>query len=249
MAIHLKCGAKSNGADICPRKSTVLVTRPLSRLKLEEGGGGRQIFMLRSRHLLHYFRLHAGSLGMLFGMRGGLLTGKSARGALSGRVRRDFSKSFSRLGNMWETPHHWSGMVMPFSRAPNAVCREACPPRRLYDQVFCLSMERCGPMGSYSGRIELRILGLDKPIEPALPQIMQTVCKVRIGADAQAAEPIFALFGFCAFKTTRCGCNRLAWLADCLIDLGYILMKICEIDWHGYVGLVSGFVFLISVTT
>ena len=101
-----------------PAQSSVIVTRPLTDAELDAAGWFSNQMVYDTRHLLHYFRLMP-DRRMLFGMRGGLLTGPTAEKRAISNVRRDFETVFPAWKNV-ETPFGWSGMVciarnqMPF---------------------------------------------------------------------------------------------------------------------------------------
>ncbi|MBW4962646.1 FAD-binding oxidoreductase [Sulfitobacter sp. CW3] len=101
-----------------PAQSSVIVTRPLTDEEIKAAGWFSNQMVYDSRYLLHYFRLMP-DRRMLFGMRGGLMTGPSAEKYAIANVRRDFEQFFPAWRHV-ETPHSWSGMVclsrehMPF---------------------------------------------------------------------------------------------------------------------------------------
>ncbi len=101
-----------------PAQSSVIVTRPLSDNELAQAGWTSSQMVYDTRNLLHYFRLMP-DRRMLFGMRGGLMTGARAEARALMRVRRDFEMIFPQWKRV-ETPYGWSGMVclarnqMPF---------------------------------------------------------------------------------------------------------------------------------------
>jgi glycine/D-amino acid oxidase-like deaminating enzyme len=101
-----------------PAQSSVIVTRPLTEDELAAQGWTSDQMVYDTRNLLHYFRLMPDGR-MLFGMRGGLMTGAAADRRAIGRARRDFETMFPAWRHV-ETPFGWSGMVciardqMPF---------------------------------------------------------------------------------------------------------------------------------------
>jgi glycine/D-amino acid oxidase-like deaminating enzyme len=102
----------------------VIVTRPLTDDEIDAAGWFSDQMVYDTRNLLHYFRLMP-DRRMLFGMRGGLLTGSTAEKRAISNVRRDFEAFFPAWKHV-ETPFGWSGMVciarnqMPFvGPAPN----------------------------------------------------------------------------------------------------------------------------------
>lgn len=101
-----------------PAQSSVIVTRPLTDTELDQAGWTSRQMVYDTRHLLHYFRLMSDNR-MLFGMRGGLMTGPKAEATAIRRVRQDFDEMFP-MWRMIEATHAWSGMVclardqMPF---------------------------------------------------------------------------------------------------------------------------------------
>ncbi|SFS87140.1 Glycine/D-amino acid oxidase [Sulfitobacter marinus] len=101
-----------------PAQSSVIVTRPLTEAEIEAAGWFSNQMVYDSRYLLHYFRLMP-DRRMLFGMRGGLMTGPAAEARATAQVRRDFEQFFPAWRHV-ETPYSWSGMVclsrdhMPF---------------------------------------------------------------------------------------------------------------------------------------
>lgn len=106
------------GGRYMPAQSSVIVTRPLSDHEIETVGWSSNQMVYDTRHLLHYFRLMP-DRRMLFGMRGGLLTGAAAEKRAIRNVRHDFEAIFPGWKHV-ETPFAWSGMVciardqMPF---------------------------------------------------------------------------------------------------------------------------------------
>ena len=120
-------------ARYMPAQSTVLVTRPLSETELEEAGWTTDFMASDTRNLLHYFRLMP-DRRMLFGMRGGLLTGKSAEARAVARVRRDFEKFFSAWKHV-ETP---IGPAWYAFRAPKRPLSGSCPTPEACMQVFVI---------------------------------------------------------------------------------------------------------------
>lgn len=177
-------------ARYMPAQSTVLVTRPLSKTELEEAGWTTDFMASDTRNLLHYFRLMP-DRRMLFGMRGGLLTGKSAEGRAVGRVRRDFEKFFPAWKHV-ETPLHWSGMVC-LSRAQMPFVGKLPDPGGLYASL-CYHGNGVA-MGSYSGGL-IADLVMDKPIDRPYPQIMQNpLRKFELGRMRRLLMPL-AYLGF-----------------------------------------------------
>jgi glycine/D-amino acid oxidase-like deaminating enzyme len=112
------------GGRYMPAQSSVIVTRPLTDDEIDAAGWFSDQMVYDTRNLLHYFRLMP-DRRMLFGMRGGLLTGSTAEKRAISNVRRDFEAFFPAWKHV-ETPFGWSGMVciarnqMPFvGPAPN----------------------------------------------------------------------------------------------------------------------------------
>jgi glycine/D-amino acid oxidase-like deaminating enzyme len=97
------------GGRYLPSQSNVIVTRPLSEAELVLAGWTTSQMAYDTRNLLHYFRLMP-DWRFLFGMRGGLLTGRAAEAHARRNVRRDFDQMFPAWRHV-ETPHSWSGMV------------------------------------------------------------------------------------------------------------------------------------------
>ena len=92
-----------------PTQSTVIVTRPLTPSELSAQGWTSMQMAYDSRHLLHYFRLMPDNR-LLFGMRGGILSSRTAEARAQGRVVRDFRQMFPAWANV-EIPYAWSGLV------------------------------------------------------------------------------------------------------------------------------------------
>lgn len=92
-----------------PSQSNVLVTRPLSDDELAAAGWTTDQMAYDTRNLLHYFRLMP-DRRFLFGMRGGLLTGRAAERRATAKIRSDFDQIFPAWHAV-ETTHSWSGMV------------------------------------------------------------------------------------------------------------------------------------------
>jgi glycine/D-amino acid oxidase-like deaminating enzyme len=92
-----------------PAQSTVLVTRPLTKLELAAQGWTTDQMSYDTRHLLHYFRLMP-DRRFLFGMRGGLRSSPRAEAAIRHKVQRDFTQMFPEWSAV-DITHIWSGMV------------------------------------------------------------------------------------------------------------------------------------------
>ncbi|WP_438990293.1 NAD(P)/FAD-dependent oxidoreductase [Lentibacter sp.] len=91
-----------------PAQSSVLVTRELTDTEIASGWSSDQA-AYDSRTLLHYFRLMP-NRRFLFGMRGGLMSSKSAETRNKRKIRADFEAMFPAWAAI-ETPYYWSGMV------------------------------------------------------------------------------------------------------------------------------------------
>lgn len=92
-----------------PGQSNVIVTRPLTQDELDTAGWTSDQMAYDTRNLLHYFRLMS-DRRFLFGMRGGVLTGRAAEARATSKIRADFAQMFPAWQNV-EATHGWSGMV------------------------------------------------------------------------------------------------------------------------------------------
>ena len=95
-------------ARYMPAQSSVLVTRELTDTEIASSWSSDQA-AYDSRTLLHYFRLMP-NRRFLFGMRGGLMSSKSAETRNKRKIRADFEAMFPAWAEV-ETPFYWSGMV------------------------------------------------------------------------------------------------------------------------------------------
>ncbi|MEX0369533.1 MAG: NAD(P)/FAD-dependent oxidoreductase [Tateyamaria sp.] len=96
-------------ARYMPAQSTVIVTRPLSDAELNRQGWTSEQMSYDTRHLLHYFRLMP-DRRFLFGMRGGLMTGRTAERKARQAVVRDFRAMFPGWKDI-PIQNAWSGLV------------------------------------------------------------------------------------------------------------------------------------------
>ncbi len=173
-----------------PAQSSVIVTRPLTEDELSRAGWTSDQMVFDTRHLLHYFRLMP-DRRMLFGMRGGLMTGAGAEGRAIARVRRDFDSTFPDWTHV-ETPFGWSGMVclardqMPFAgRIPGQA--------NLFASL-CYHGNGVA-MGSYCGALLADVV-LDRPAMGPYPAIMQRpLTRFELGPLRRAIMPL-AYLGF-----------------------------------------------------
>ncbi len=173
-----------------PAQSSVIVTRPLSDDELADAGWTSDQMVYDTRHLLHYFRLMP-DRRMLFGMRGGLMTGPRAEARSMKRVRRDFEAMFPAWKNV-ETPFGWSGMVclarsqMPFvGRVPNE--------KNLFASL-CYHGNGVA-MGTYSGALIADVV-LDRQTERPYSTIMKRpLSRFELGPARRALMPA-AYLGF-----------------------------------------------------
>jgi len=163
-------------------------------------------------------------VGMLFGMRGGLLTGKSAEGALSDGLRRDFEKFFSRLETCGNGPIIGPAMVCFLSRAQYAVCPEACPdPGGLYASLG-YTMGTVVAMGSYSGGLIADLVWTNPSTGPTHRSCKTRCKKVSNGGGCAGLLNCLWPTWFCASRLLDVGATGLAWLADCLNRFRYIFL-------------------------
>jgi len=177
-------------ARYMPTQSTVLVTRPLTEAELDAAGWKSDYMSADTRNLLHYFRLMP-DRRMLFGMRGGLVTGKAAETRAIARVRRDFEKFFPAWKDV-ETPYQWSGMVC-LSRAQMPFVGKLPDPGAVYASL-CYHGNGVA-MGSYSGGLVADLV-MGKPIDRPYPQVMQKrLRKFELGRLRRLLMP-FAYLGF-----------------------------------------------------
>lgn len=173
-----------------PAQSSVIVTRPLSDDELEQAGWTSPQMVYDTRNLLHYFRLMP-DRRMLFGMRGGLMTGPKAEARALMRVRRDFELIFPAWKGV-ETPYGWSGMVclarnqMPFvGKLPQS--------ENLYASL-CYHGNGVA-MGSYCGALIADVV-LRRPSQTPYPESMKgPFVKFELGRLRRMLMPI-AYLGF-----------------------------------------------------
>jgi len=173
------------GGRYMPAQSSVIVTRPLSDDEIKAAGWSSNQMVYDTRHLLHYFRLMP-DRRMLFGMRGGLLTGPKAEKRAIANVRRDFEAMFPAWKHV-ETPFAWSGMVciardqMPFvGPVPN---------RQGMFASLCYHGNGVA-MASYCGALIADVI-LGKPRKRAYPISMQTSLSLfELGRFRRALLPV-----------------------------------------------------------
>jgi glycine/D-amino acid oxidase-like deaminating enzyme len=173
------------GGRYMPAQSSVIVTRPLTDDEINAAGWSSNQMVYDTRHLLHYFRLLP-DRRMLFGMRGGLLTGPAAEKRAIANVRRDFEVMFPTWRHV-ETPFAWSGMV--------CIARDQMPfvgpvPKR--EGMFAsLCYHGNGvAMGSYCGALVADVI-LGKPNKRAYPKSMQSpLTRFEFGRFRRALLPI-----------------------------------------------------------
>lgn len=173
-----------------PAQSSVIVSRPLTDQDLDDAGWKSRQMVYDTRNLLHYFRLMPDNR-MLFGMRGGLMTGEGAEARAVRRVRQDFDAMFPAWQNV-ETPHGWSGMVclardqMPFVGA--------VPGEPGLFASLCYHGNGVA-MGSYAGALVADAVQ-GKPTEHIYPDIMRRpLAKFELGRLRRALMPA-AYLGF-----------------------------------------------------
>ncbi|EEB83840.1 NAD(P)/FAD-dependent oxidoreductase [Roseobacter sp. GAI101] len=173
-----------------PAQSSVIVTRPLSIQELATAGWTSDQMVYDTRNLLHYFRLMP-DRRMLFGMRGGLMTGPTAEGRALDRVRRDFEAMFPAWSGV-ETPYAWSGMVciardqMPFVGG--------IPGHNNLFATLCYHGNGVA-MGSYSGAMIANVV-MGKTFDGPYPKSMQRpLKKFEFGSLRRAVMPL-AYLGF-----------------------------------------------------
>lgn len=92
-----------------PVQSNILVTRVLSEEERAAQGWQSRQMSYDSRALLHYFRLLPDNR-FLFGLRGGLTTGKATEARMLRHARADFQRLFPAWSHV-HTPWFWSGFV------------------------------------------------------------------------------------------------------------------------------------------
>ena len=150
-----------------PAQSSVIVTRPLTEKELQAAGWTSRQMVYDTRNLLHYFRLMPDNR-MLFGMRGGLMTGPRADARAVWRVRRDFDAMFPAWRDV-DAPYSWSGMVciardqMPFVGP--------VPGQRGLFASFCYHGNGVA-MASYAGALIARTIQ-GKNVDSPYPKAMQ----------------------------------------------------------------------------
>ncbi len=135
-------------ARYMPAQSNAIVTRPLSEAECTAQAWTTDQMCYDTRHLLHYFRLLP-DRRFLFGMRGGLLSGRLFEKRARKAIRNDFSKMFPAWRHV-EIEGAWSGLVslardqMPFVGA--------VPDQPGVLAVLCFHGNGVA-MGSYSGHL------------------------------------------------------------------------------------------------
>lgn len=173
-----------------PSQSNVIVTRPLTEDELVSAGWTTDQMAYDSRNLLHYFRLMP-DRRFLFGMRGGLLTGKASEVRATAKVRADFEEMFPAWRNI-ETTHNWSGLVclaremLPFVGA--------VPAKEGLWAGMCYHGNGVA-MGTYSGAILAQLVQGKKP-EMLFPDAMRVpLRRFELGRFRRALMP-FAYAGY-----------------------------------------------------
>lgn len=167
-----------------PSQSNVIVTRPLSEDECAAAGWTSRQMAYDTRNLLHYFRRLPDNR-ILFGMRGGVLTGPKAAARAHTRIRADFEAMFPAWRHV-ETSHSWSGMV--------CLARDLQPfvgPVPDQDGLWAgLCYHGNGvAMGSYSGAL-LAQLVLGHPRGLTYPQAMRApLRKFGLGRFRRAIMP------------------------------------------------------------
>ena len=173
-----------------PAQSSVIVTRPLTAKELSEAGWTSDQMVYDTRNLLHYFRLMP-DRRMLFGMRGGLMTGPTAEGRAITRVRRDFDAMFPAWSGV-ETPYAWSGMVcIARDQMPFVGC---VPDHKNLFAALCYHGNGVA-MGSYSGAIIAKV-ALGQMVDCPYPKSIQKPLNTfEFGSLRRAVMPL-AYLGF-----------------------------------------------------
>jgi len=173
-----------------PAQSSVIVTRPLTAKELQAAGWTSRQMVYDTRNLLHYFRLMPDNR-MLFGMRGGLMTGPRAEAKAVQRVRQDFDAMFPAWRDV-DAPYSWSGMVclardqMPFVGA--------VPGQRGLFASLCYHGNGVA-MASYAGALIARAIQ-DKTVDCPYPKVMQRpLAKFELGRLRRVLMPA-AYLGF-----------------------------------------------------
>lgn len=178
------------GGRYMPAQSSVIVTRPLTDAEIAAAGWTSDQMVYDTRHLLHYFRLMP-DRRMLFGMRGGLMTGAGAEKRAIANVRRDFDALFPAWKHV-ETPFAWSGMVciardqMPFVGA--------VPEQDGMFASLCYHGNGVA-MASYCGALAANAI-LQNPQTQPYPKSIQTpLSRFEFGGFRRALMP-FAYLGY-----------------------------------------------------
>ena len=167
-----------------PSQSNVIVTRPLSQDELDAAGWTSMQMAYDTRNLLHYFRLMPDNR-FLFGMRGGVFTGRHAEQRARAKARKDFEQMFPAWRNV-DTPYGWSGMV--------CLARNMLPfvgPVPDYDGLWAgMCYHGNGvAMGSYSGALLAQLVQGKKPDLPYPDAIRAPLKRFELGRFRRAAMP------------------------------------------------------------
>lgn len=166
-----------------PVQSNVAVTRELTEDEIARQNWSSLQMCYDSRSLLHYFRLMPNNR-MLFGLRGGLLSGARAQARAKRRLERDFRRMFPQWGDV-EFTHSWSGMVcmsrnfVPFAgRVPGHSSLYA---------ALCYHGNGVA-MGSYLGRY-IGDLASDATEKDAVPLVSKPLLRFPLGRWRRMAMP------------------------------------------------------------
>jgi glycine/D-amino acid oxidase-like deaminating enzyme len=101
--------SRHHAGRIMPALSSIIVTRPLTNLELQDQGWTSSTMAYDSRNLLHYFRLLP-NRRFLFGGRGGTDTAGGAADAYRGMLVATFRHLFPAWAGA-EITHFWRGLV------------------------------------------------------------------------------------------------------------------------------------------
>lgn len=102
-----------------PVQSSILVTRPLTDIELQNQGWWSEQMVVDARNLLHYFRLLPDKR-MMFGLRGSVIASDASMAKTRRNARADFDRMFPDWHNV-QTEYFWSGLIcmsrdlVPFS--------------------------------------------------------------------------------------------------------------------------------------
>lgn len=173
-----------------PAQSSVVVTRQLTDDELQAAGWTSDQMVYDTRHLLHYFRLMP-DRRMLFGMRGGLLTGAAAEARAIARVRKDFDAMFPAWQHV-ETPYAWSGMVSLARRQMPFVGQ--VPDQENLFAGLCYHGNGVA-MGSYAGALLSDLVTGDRSSRPYPAVMRQPLSKFELGPLRRLIMPL-AYAGF-----------------------------------------------------